>query len=302
MDQAISGPGKKKNPAAAGRRGRANPAIAGPSGHWSAIIGKASDHWGRVTAGVPDFNSSPAAGTQRSQGFPNPSKSRVQRGPVLTVFLMLVKMVKVKKTYKARFVVDFSELGESDPLLLNATLFHELQNMPWYPSGILKGEGATYFSKKIEVPDGQTLDIIALDTVLLQLLRFYLNPAVYLTCLSRENQSSVRGNDQIVWLMRILNESISDWKVVVGLHQLISSDCNIWETNETRFAPLQNILLQYGVDVYMSTETCDDNTTTTTTTRGNGNEAIYLTAVNHNLGNDGRVSSPSGELVGNGEC
>ncbi|KAH6827593.1 hypothetical protein C2S53_020534 [Perilla frutescens var. hirtella] len=182
----------------------------------------------------------------------------------LTGMAQAFEMVKVKKTYKARFVVDFSELGESDPLLLNATLFHELQNMPWYPSGILKGERATYFSKKIEVPDGQTLDIIALDTVLLQ------------------NQSSVRGNDQIVWLMRILNESISDWKVVVGLHQLISSDCNIWETNETRFAPLQNILLQYGVDVYMSTETCDDNTTTTTT-RGNGNEAIYLTAVNHNL-------------------
>ncbi|KAH6803178.1 hypothetical protein C2S51_034624 [Perilla frutescens var. frutescens] len=50
-----------------------------PSGRWSAIIGKASGRWGRVTAGVPDFNSSPVAGTQRSSGFPNPSKSRVQR-------------------------------------------------------------------------------------------------------------------------------------------------------------------------------------------------------------------------------
>ncbi|KAH6769020.1 CCT motif family protein [Perilla frutescens var. frutescens] len=52
-----------------------NPAAAG----WSAIIGKTSGRWGRVTTGVPDFNSSPAAGTQRSLGFPNPSKSRVQR-------------------------------------------------------------------------------------------------------------------------------------------------------------------------------------------------------------------------------
>ncbi|KAH6772713.1 hypothetical protein C2S51_011117 [Perilla frutescens var. frutescens] len=55
--------------------GRWVPAAAG----WSAIIGKTSGRWGRVTAGVPDFNSSPAAGTQRSPSFPNPSKSRVQR-------------------------------------------------------------------------------------------------------------------------------------------------------------------------------------------------------------------------------
>ncbi|KAH6780359.1 hypothetical protein C2S52_011596 [Perilla frutescens var. hirtella] len=49
-----------------------------PNGRWSAIIGKASGRWGRVTAGVPDFNSSPAAGTQRLTNFPNPSKFHVQ--------------------------------------------------------------------------------------------------------------------------------------------------------------------------------------------------------------------------------
>lgn len=182
--------------------------------------------------------------------------------PLKEQILLLQQMVKVKKTYNALFVVGFSELGESDPLLLNATLFRELRNMPWYPSGALKGVGETYFSKKIELPDGQTLDIIALDTVLLQ------------------DRSSVRGNDQIVWLTRILNESNSDWKVAVGVHQLISSDCNIRKTNKTAHLELlQDILLQYGVDVYMSTETCDDNTTA----RGNANKAIHLTAMNHNL-------------------
>lgn len=37
-----------------------------------------------------------------------------------------------------------------------------------YNSGAFTGEGQTYFSKKIEVPDGQTLDIIMLDTVSLK--------------------------------------------------------------------------------------------------------------------------------------
>lgn len=35
-------------------------------------------------------------------------------------------------------------------------------------SGALKEEGEAYFLQKIEVPHGQTLDVIALDTVLLQ--------------------------------------------------------------------------------------------------------------------------------------
>ncbi|XP_057767855.1 uncharacterized protein LOC130988112 [Salvia miltiorrhiza] len=176
--------------------------------------------------------------------------------PVEEQTLLLQQMVKVQKTYKVLFVVEFSELGESDPLLQNATLYPALQNIPWYNSGALTGEGKTYFSKKIEVPHGQTIDIIALDTVLLK------------------DQSTALGNDQIAWLTKTLNESNSDWKIVVGLHQLISSDFNILKVKETRFEPVWNILLQYGVDVYMSSKTCEDNTK---------DKAIYLTAMNHNV-------------------
>lgn len=39
--------------------------------------------------------------------------------PCGNCILMLVKMVKVQKTYKVHFVVEFSDLGESDPLLQN---------------------------------------------------------------------------------------------------------------------------------------------------------------------------------------
>lgn len=40
--------------------------------------------------------------------------------------------------------------------------------MSRYTTRSLKGEGANYFHKKIEIPYGQTLDIIAVDTGLLQ--------------------------------------------------------------------------------------------------------------------------------------
>ncbi|KAH6761758.1 hypothetical protein C2S52_019191 [Perilla frutescens var. hirtella] len=69
--QRLVGPGKN------GTQRSLEASNLAPSDRWSAIIGKASGRWGRVTAGVPDFNSSPAAGTQRSPDFPNPSKSRV---------------------------------------------------------------------------------------------------------------------------------------------------------------------------------------------------------------------------------
>ncbi|KAL0291002.1 UNVERIFIED_CONTAM: hypothetical protein Scaly_2542000 [Sesamum calycinum] len=82
--------------------------------------------------------------------------------------LLLQQMMKVAKTYKVRFVVSISELGESDSLLQNAMMFSDLQKMPWYTSGALGGQAQPYFLKKVEIPYGQTLDFIALDTVLFQ--------------------------------------------------------------------------------------------------------------------------------------
>ncbi|KAL7097209.1 hypothetical protein ACP275_10G129500 [Erythranthe tilingii] len=155
--------------------------------------------------------------------------------------LLLQQMVKVKKICDIRFVIDISELGESEPLLQNATVFPELRNMPWYTCGNLRRQGETYSVTKIEIPHGQTLDIIALDTVLFQ------------------DPSSARGNDQIMWLRKTLNESNSDWKIVVGFDPLIS------------FESLHSTLLHYGADAYMSTKTCDAEA-----------QGLYITAFNHN--------------------
>ncbi|CAA0825361.1 Calcineurin-like metallo-phosphoesterase superfamily protein [Striga hermonthica] len=175
--------------------------------------------------------------------------------------LLLQQMAKGRRTYKARFVIDVSELGESSPLLQNATMFPEFPNIPWYTSGSFSGQNGTYFLKKIEIPYG-TLDIIALDAVLFQ------------------DHSSVRASDQIQWLTRILKESDSEWKVVFG-------ECNILKMeNGSPFEPLWSILLQYGVDAYISTKSCADQA------QGGGmwsssvssmDRGPYFTAVNQNF-------------------
>ncbi|KAK6156601.1 hypothetical protein DH2020_010849 [Rehmannia glutinosa] len=133
-----------------------------------------------------------------------------------------------------------------------------------YTSGALGGQMETYFLKKIKTPYGQTLDIIALDTVLFQ------------------DPSKVRADNQILWLTRILKESDSDWKIAVGFHQLITSDYNIWKMEEkTSLESLHGILLQYGVDAYISMKTCSHIQEGTMGL--SMNKGPYLTATNQNL-------------------
>lgn len=52
---------------------------------------------------------------------------------LLTVILMVMKMEKVVKSYRARFIVTISELGESDPLLKNVRSVWWL----WFANGML---------------------------------------------------------------------------------------------------------------------------------------------------------------------
>ncbi|XP_027174126.1 uncharacterized protein LOC113773701 [Coffea eugenioides] len=46
--------------------------------------------------------------------------------------LLLKLMAKVAKVYKVQFVVSISELGENDPLGLNATWYFLSLKLPWY--------------------------------------------------------------------------------------------------------------------------------------------------------------------------
>ncbi|KAL2481170.1 Calcineurin-like metallo-phosphoesterase superfamily protein [Abeliophyllum distichum] len=179
--------------------------------------------------------------------------------------LLLKQMEKVVTSYKARFIVNINELGESDPLLQNATWYPELQKLPWYTTRALKGEGANYFLQKIKIPYGQTLDIIALNTGLLQ------------------GSSSIPENEQLQWLTTTLKESSSDWKIVFGFHQLVTSEDHV-QKMEPIFERLYSIFLNYGVNAYWSWRA--DNVLGGTVRLSNADpmdKRPYLTAANQNL-------------------
>ncbi|XP_075475140.1 uncharacterized protein LOC142505887 isoform X1 [Primulina tabacum] len=187
--------------------------------------------------------------------------------------LLLEQMVKAVETYKVQFVINISELGEYDPLLKNASWHPELREIPWYTTVTTKaskGEGKNYFVDRIRIPYGQTLDIIALDTKLVQ------------------NPSTVPGKDQLQWLMRTLNKSDVDWKLVVGFHQLFTYDYNIQKIKEqeTTSRPLLSTLLRYGVDAYMSSLILADHVqreATQLTNIGPTDKGPYFISLNQNI-------------------
>ncbi|KAA8535315.1 hypothetical protein F0562_030318 [Nyssa sinensis] len=153
--------------------------------------------------------------------------------------LLLRQIEKVVKAYKARFVLNISELGEDDQLMLNATWYFQSLKVPWYTTRALKGQGANYFLKQIEIPFGKTLDVIACG---------YWDP------------SSGNGNDQLDWVTRMLKASNSSWRIVIGFHPLVPCDENVDQMEAKQiFEPLHNILLEYGATAYLSGQSCADN-------------------------------------------
>ncbi|KAF8393063.1 hypothetical protein HHK36_021304 [Tetracentron sinense] len=157
---------------------------------------------------------------------------------------LLSQMEKVAKTYKAEFIVNISELGEDDPLMLNGTSHLSLLKIPWYTTRALKGLGRGYFLKQMPILHGQTLDIIGLDT---RSLQDYL-------C---SGQSNGAGNDQLHWLTKTLELTDSCWRIVVGFHPLEA--CEEHMKTKSSFEPLRSIFLKFGVNAYLSKQGFTDN-------------------------------------------
>ncbi|XVE97490.1 hypothetical protein REPUB_Repub03eG0024200 [Reevesia pubescens] len=81
---------------------------------------------------------------------------------------LLKLMENVAKAYDVRFVVNISELGDSDPLLQNVTWLSTLLNVPWYTTGVSNREELGCFLRQIKLPHGRTLDIVSFNTASLQ--------------------------------------------------------------------------------------------------------------------------------------
>ncbi|KAL6994649.1 hypothetical protein U1Q18_048693, partial [Sarracenia purpurea var. burkii] len=121
----------------------------------------------------------------------------------------------------------------------NATRYFQLLKVPWYITKALNRQGAgDYFFKQIKIPHGKTLDLIALDTGLLQ------------------DPSSGTGSDQLLWLTRILKASNSNWRIVFGFHPMVGCDKNIEQPETKQTVTLHHIFSKYGVNAYLSGQAC----------------------------------------------
>ncbi|XP_062078345.1 uncharacterized protein LOC133782912 isoform X2 [Humulus lupulus] len=149
---------------------------------------------------------------------------------------LLEQMERVVKTYKARFVVNIGELGENDPLLQNASQLVSLPKIPWYTTRVSKShEERGYFLKQVSVSYGRTLNIIGLNTGLLQ-----------------ETE-----DNQLHWLTRTLEETSGNWRIVVGFHPLAVCKERDEETKTNQvFETLQQTLMTFEVNAYISGQDC----------------------------------------------
>ncbi|KAJ4950436.1 hypothetical protein NE237_027268 [Protea cynaroides] len=162
-------------------------------------------------------------------------------------FHLLQRMEKVAKTYKAKFVVNISELGDDDPLMQNGTLHFPSLKVPWYTTTTSQGERKGYFLKQVAITHGQVLDIIGLDTGSVQGYQ-------------HAGKAGRAASNQLQWLTRILGVTDSNWCIVAGFHPL--AVCEEEERTEMMHVSetLQRIFLKFGVNAYLSQQGCSDYT------------------------------------------
>ncbi|KAG0470793.1 hypothetical protein HPP92_016901 [Vanilla planifolia] len=148
---------------------------------------------------------------------------------------LLRQMGKAAVFHKPKFVVNIAELGEDDPLMKNATLHLPILNVPWYTAATLP-RTKKHFLKEIKIANNQSLDIVVLDTGLLQ---------------AKESAS-----DELNWVQWILSVSDSKWRMVVGFHPLLTCQKNHTRNSVEVYEPLHQMFLQYGVNAYLSQQSC----------------------------------------------
>ncbi|KAG6740900.1 hypothetical protein POTOM_056371 [Populus tomentosa] len=87
-----------------------------------------------------------------------------QQNLLLKQILLLMKMEKVASFYRARFVVNISELGEDDPLKQNASRLFPPQKVPWYSTKVSNDGKVVCFLEHVNITSGKMLTVVGLDT------------------------------------------------------------------------------------------------------------------------------------------
>ncbi|CAJ1975554.1 unnamed protein product [Sphenostylis stenocarpa] len=167
--------------------------------------------------------------------------------PFTQQFDLLKQMGKVARAYKPSFIVSSSELGEYDPLMQNATQHFRSLRLPWYTtttSSKPKGQDLGYFAKKIQTSNGITIELIGVDTELLQ------------DAVLRGSLSGNRSN-QLYWLNKTLAGNSSNWRIVVGYQPLVICGEKKEQLKKKQvFSHFHRLLLKFSVNVYISGQDC----------------------------------------------
>ncbi|XP_021668458.1 uncharacterized protein LOC110656151 isoform X2 [Hevea brasiliensis] len=157
---------------------------------------------------------------------------------------LLKLMENVAKAYKAKFVVNISELGEDDPLTQNASRLFSSMNIPWYTTRASKGWKVGCFMEQINLTHGKMLTIAGVDTESLQDSML-------------EGSMNSFGNNQLNWLTQTLEANPNSWLIVVGYHPMVVCEDNEEQTEEKKvYEPLHRIFMTYGVNAYLSRQGC----------------------------------------------
>ncbi|KAF7806510.1 Metallo-dependent phosphatase-like [Senna tora] len=173
--------------------------------------------------------------------------------PLQQQFDLLKQMEKMAKTYKVGFIVSSSELGEDDPLMQNATQQFPSLRLPWYTtcsSRASEEQEVGCFKENITISNGKTLDIIGVDTELLH------KDSALRGSVSGNNS----GKNQLHWLIRTLETSTSNWRIVIGYQPLVACGENKEQMEKQRvFKYLQHIFMKFAVNVYLSGQDCSNH-------------------------------------------
>ncbi|KAJ6994144.1 tartrate-resistant acid phosphatase type 5-like [Populus alba x Populus x berolinensis] len=166
--------------------------------------------------------------------------------------LLLKQMEKVANMYKARFVVNISELGEDDPLTQNvATILHVSfagkQALPTTENPMVFYESIKRQGRwKLPGADQHNL-------------RENINSCWFGYRADFMGPTSGFKNGQLNWLTETLEATTNSWIIVSGYHPVVICDKERVEAKQV-YGALHNIFMKYGVNAYISRQGCNCHT------------------------------------------
>ncbi|KAL9263256.1 hypothetical protein AKJ16_DCAP06738 [Drosera capensis] len=155
--------------------------------------------------------------------------------------ILLRQMEMAAKTYDVKFVASIGRLGNGDQILHTGTRHFTSLRVPWYTVEDSEEKDTVSLLKRVELPLGKSLDVIAFGTSLFQ-----------------DSQDKARS-DQLSRLTRLLDAAHSHWSIVFGSQPMAACEEG---NHDSEINPndqhLHHGFLKYRVNAYVSGSGCVD--------------------------------------------